>query len=232
MQKSEVKQTNGPQDLHDRRTISHSTYLKYDNMKKSILLIIAFALMPFFAKAQEVTTKTRDLGFNFTGSQFGVRYTTGNDKTLLRMTLLSLYGTTNWNQTETNKSSSNQQGVGFNIGFEKRKAIAENISFYLGSDLLTSFDSYTGKNESSDDAYKNSTISAGVGFVMGVNFKITERMNISTEIVPAVYYSHTQNESQTQFGDTESTSNGLNYGLSTKGINVTMSFSLNKKKQE
>jgi hypothetical protein len=198
-------------------------------MKKSVFFILSFTLMSLFAKAQEVNSKTRDLGFNFTGSQFGVRYTAGNEKTLLRLTLLSLYGSSNWHQTESDESRSNQQGLGLSIGFEKRKALAENISFYLGSDLLTSFDSYSGKIESSGDRYENSTLSAGLGFVIGVNFKISDRMNISAEAVPAVIYSHTHNENETQFGDTESTSNGLNYGLSTRGINMTLSFSLLKK---
>lgn len=188
--------------------------------------------MPFFVKAQEVNSKTREIGLNFAGTEFGVRFKAGNDKTLLRLTLLSLYGSSNWNESQSSESNSYQQGVGFNIGFEKRKPIAENISFYLGSDLLTSFDSYQNKNGSSGDKYKNSTLSAGLGFVFGLNFKITDRMNISTEVVPAVIYSQTHNESETQFGDTESTSNGLNYGLSTKGINVTLSFSLIKKNQE
>jgi len=200
-------------------------------MKKSIFLIVAFALISLFANAQEVNSKIRDLGFNFTGSQFGVRFKAGNEKTLLRLTLLSLYGNTTWNESQSSESTNNQQGIGFDIGFERRKALDENISFYLGSDLLTSFDSYSGKIPSSGDRYENSTLSAGLGFVIGVNFRVSDRMNISTEVVPAVIYSHTKTESETQFGDTESTSNGLNYGLSTKGINVTLSFSLIKKKE-
>ena len=30
-------------------------------------------------------------------------------------------------------------GVGFNIGFEKRKLISDNLGIYCGSDLLTSY---------------------------------------------------------------------------------------------
>jgi hypothetical protein len=67
---------------------------------------------------------------------------------------------------------------------------------------------------------------------MGVNFKLTDRINISTEVVPSVVYSKRKSESETQFGDTESTSNLLNYGLSTQGINLTMSFSLTGKNKE
>jgi hypothetical protein len=198
-------------------------------MKKSICLIIALLMTLSIAKAQEVNSKTRDLGFNFTGSQFGVRYKAGNEKTLFRVTLLSLYGNSQWSVSQSSNSQSNQQGIGLSIGFEKRKPVSENISFYLGSDLVTSFDSYAGKIESSGDRYENKTLSAGLGFVIGVSFKISDRMNISTEAVPSVIYSHTRNESETQFGDTESTSNGLHYGLSTQGINVTISFSLIKK---
>jgi hypothetical protein len=199
-------------------------------MKKSISLIIVLALVSFLAKAQDVNSKISELGFSITGSQFGVRYKTGNEKTIFRLTLLSLYGNSNWNESQSSDSKSNQQGIGFNVGFEKRKPIAENISFYLGSDILTSFDSYRSKIESSGGTYNNSTLTAGLGFVIGVNFKISDRVNISTEAVPSVIYSHTKNESESQFGDTESTSNGLNYGLSTQGINVTLSFNLIKKK--
>jgi hypothetical protein len=201
-------------------------------MKKPICLLIAFALITFAAKAQEVSSKTREIGFNLSGSQFGVRYKTGNEKTLFRVTLLSLDGSSQWGDSQSSSSSNHQQGIGFNIGFEKRKPIGDNISFYLGSDLLTSFDSYQSKIESTGDRYKNSTLSAGLGFVMGVNFKLTDRINISTEVVPSVVYSKRKSESETQFGDTESTSNLLNYGLSTQGINLTMSFSLTGKNKE
>jgi hypothetical protein len=200
-------------------------------MKNSILLIIALTLVSLTAKAQDVSSKTREIGFNLSGSQFGVRFKTGNEKRLFRVTLLSLYGNSQWSESSSTKSSSNQQGVGFNIGFEKRKSIGDNLSFYLGSDLLTSIDSYKSKMGTADDVYNNSTISAGIGFVMGINFKLSDRINISTEVVPSVIYSHRKNESETQFGDTESSSNGINYGLSTQGINLTMSFSLLKKKE-
>jgi len=215
-------------------TISLNDYLalKYTFMKKSICLIIALTLVSFIVKAQDVSSKTREIGFNLSGSQFGVRFKTGNEKTLFRVTLLSLYGNSQWSESSSTKSSSNQQGVGFNIGFEKRKSISDNISLYMGSDLLTSIDSYMSKQGSADDTYKNSTLSAGIGFVMGINFKLSDRINISTEVVPSVIYSHRKNESETQFGDTESSSNGLNYGLSTQGINLTLSFSLIGKNKE
>jgi hypothetical protein len=198
-------------------------------MKKSAYLILALALVSLNTNAQDLSPKTNEIGFNLNGTQFGVRYKTGNGSTLLRLTLLSLYSNTNWNDSQSGKSTNNQQGIGFNIGFEKKKSIAENINFYLGSDLLTSFEAYGTKYKSSGDEYKNATLSAGIGFVIGLNFNVTNRISISTEIVPSIIYSHTLSKSSTQVGDSKSTSDGINYGLSTRGINITLCFSLNKK---
>jgi hypothetical protein len=197
-------------------------------MKKFASLILVLTYLSLNAVAQEISPKINEIGFNVNGSQFGVRYSTGNEVTLLRLTLLSLYGNSTWDKTPGDESTNNQQGVGFNVGFEKRKSIAENISLFLGSDLLTSLETDAYKFKSTDNKYTSTTLSIGVGFVVGINFKVADRIYISTEFVPAIVYSHSAYKSQTQFEDVKTTNNGINYGLSTRGINLTLSCRLNK----
>lgn len=212
-------------------------FFKPNIMKKEFYILVILTFVFFSANAQDTIQKTKQIGFNFTGSQFGVRYKTGKGLTSLRMTLLSLSSGSDWGKSNLTQSTHNNLGFGFNIGFEKKHPITEKINYYLGSDLLTSYyfsnDHYeydsTGGNPGGKSKSSSTQLSAGIGFVIGLNFVVTERLSISTEIVPAVYYSHSVSNYGTE-GELKSTSDAINYGLSTRGINVTLYFDLNKKK--
>ena len=201
-------------------------------MKKSILIAISLLTISTCVSAQSPVTKVREFGVNLSGTQFGIRYKGGNESTLFRVTLSSLLANNNWYKTESGKSTVSNHGVGLNFGFEKRKSMSEKINLYIGSDILTSI--VTGKNEFEPSNYSTSslTLSTGIGMVLGVNFSITDRVSVSTEVVPSVRYSYSKTKNHSNLGDSESTNKILDYGLPTGGLNITLSFNLNKKNQE
>ena len=120
-------------------------------------------------------------------------------------------------------------GVGFNIGFEKRKLISDNLSIYCGSDLLTSYNINTNEYDNMSQKSKTWTISTGLGVVLGFVYKINSDINISAEVLPSFNYSFGRSTLNSNGVDTIQKNSGFNYGLSDIGANLTLSFRLGKK---
>src|SRR5262249_3403932 len=115
-------------------------------MKKTILLA-AIALLFISAFAQESPLKVKEVGLVFSNlNSFGLRYKSGNENILFRITALSLTGS-NTNNSYDNYSyngisasvpstSSNSFGGGLNIGFECRKPVNNKSYFYWGLEYI------------------------------------------------------------------------------------------------
>ena len=196
---------------------------------KKIIFLSLLILVPLFCYAQDANSVTNELGLNLSGTTFGIRYIGGKGNTLLRLTFISLGGSNSSSTSSSNtKSKSNSQGLGFNLGFEKRKPVSENLCAYFGSDLLTSFSRNIYKVSSLSETSTNLTFSPGLGFVLGFNFKISSKINISAEVMPSISYSYTKNTVDNNGTTFKSTSTGFDYGLRTNGLNLTLSYTLGK----
>jgi hypothetical protein len=124
------------------------------------------------------------------------------------------------------KSKSNNFGLGFNAGFEKRKSVSDNFYLYYGSDLINSFEINKYENESPSSVNKRVTYSVGLGIILGFHYKINNKLNISSEIIPSIIYSKEKYSNDQAGNITESSYSGLNYGLNYNSINLTLSFNL------
>lgn len=200
-------------------------------MRKILYVIVALLFIQYSSAAQETNSSIKELGINLSGSTFGIRYKTGNENTLFRLTLLSLRGSSyNYKSPSSNESRSNSHGLGFNFGFEKRKLISDGLNIYFGSDFLTSYQRNRSKNEytSYSATYTDLSLSPGLGLVLGFNYEISSRINISAEVMPSISYTFTKSTNNNDGTITKSTSTGLNYGLRTSGVNLTLSFNIGK----
>jgi len=183
--------------------------------------------MQLSSSAQDNKSKINELGVSISGSAFGIRYKSGNDKALLRLTLLSTSGSMNKQKTPSDsKSKSNDFGIGFNVGFEKRKSVSDNFYLYYGSDLINSFDRNKYENDSSASFNKHSSYSVGLGFILGFHYMVNSKINISSEIMPSIIYSNEKYSFDQSGNITESSYSGLDYGLNYNSINLTLSFNL------
>jgi hypothetical protein len=200
-------------------------------MRKNLLIMLALVLMPYYLTAQENNPKIHELGLNFAGfNSFGIRYRTGTESTLLRLTLSSINATTRKNKSGSDQTSTfKSSGIGFNIGFEKSKPLSSNLSFYYGADLLTSFSGSSSNYESSGNELKERTFSSGAGLVLGFAYKFNNDISLSAEFVPSILYSYTKYTTTSSGEESVSTSSGFDYGLSSTGANLTLSFRLGKK---
>jgi hypothetical protein len=200
-------------------------------MKKIFYVIVALLFIQYSSAAQLANSSIRELGINLSGSTFGIRYKTGNENTLFRLTLLSLSGSSsNYKSPTNNESRSNSQGLGFNFGFEKRKLVSDGLNIYFGSDILTSYQRNTYKNNYSSISQSSTdlSLSPGLGLVLGFNYEISSKINISAEVMPSISYVYTKSTSNNDGTITKNTRTGLDYGLRTSGVNLTLSFNIGK----
>lgn len=200
-------------------------------MKKALLVSMTIlSIMPLFSIAQDAAPKVREVGLNFSNlNNFGIRYKCGTDKTLLRLTLLSINGSSNVSELGPDLNNQSNLGFGFNIGFEKRKVINEKFDFYYGLDLLTSYNYST--FEQYDTNRETWSASPGLGLVLGLRYKISNEFNISAEVVPSFRYS-TSNTSSTFNGVTQEwTNSGYSYGINNSSASLTLAYRFGKKIQ-
>lgn len=198
-------------------------------MKKIRCFVILLVLIPLFSMAQDAKSKIHEVGINFSNlNSFGIRYKCGNDNTLLRLTLLSVNAYKNNSKPDSTAINASAIGIGFNIGFEKRKSITDKLDFYYGLDLLTSFLSSSRNNIRYDDKTDNWTITAGPGFVLGLDFKINNAITLSAEVVPSLRYSYGETTNTSNSAETKQTNTGYNFGLNTTGANLTLAYRFRK----
>lgn len=196
-------------------------------MKKIFFVIVALVCIQYTSSAQEANSRIRELGINLSGSTFGIRYKTGNENTLFRLSLHSLSGSSSTFKTSSNyESKSNSQGLGFNFGFEKRKLVSDNVNIYFGSDILTTYQRHISKTGSPSQTNTDLSFSPGLGLLLGFNFKISNKINISAEIMPSISYSVSKYSTEYNGTINNTSSTGFNYGLRTNGVNLTLSFNI------
>lgn len=200
-------------------------------MKKMCFTVLSVFLISLSAIAQEVPAKIHEIGLTFSNlDNFGVRYKTGNEKTLLRITFLTLNGThLNTSRNSEDYSKNGNLGFGFRIGFEKRNPISEKMFFYYGLDAFTSYSHEKNEYVQTDDKTISSTITPGVGFVLGFNYAIGSKFNIAAELVPSVFYSHSKSTETFNGVETEQIDNYFSFGLSNSGASLTLAYRFGKK---
>lgn len=222
---------NGDQLPLKKRGLSKSQLfkkLKPNKMKKALLVSMTiFSIMPLLSFAQDAAPKVREVGLNFSNlNNFGIRYKCGTDKTLLRLTLLSINGSSDDTGTGSGVNNQSHLGFGFNIGFEKRKVVNEKFDFYYGLDLLTSYNySTSDQNNTSRETWG---ASPGLGLVLGLRYKISNDFNISAEVVPSVKYSTGETITTNSGVKVSSTTSGYSFGLANNSASLTLAYRFGK----
>jgi hypothetical protein len=199
-------------------------------MKKILSVVIFMVIISFYSFAQDTNSAIHEFGLNLSGPHtFGIRYRSGSENTLLRITLSSVEGSNQNSKAVSSTSKFGSAGVALNIGFEKRKPLSDNLKYYIGSDLLTSFGSNTANYDNLLQKSDTWTFSGGLGLVLGFVYRINKDLDISAEVLPSISYSYGKTTTSSSAGQTIQTNTGINYGLSDTGANLTLSFRFGKK---
>lgn len=206
-------------------------------MKNKIFSITVISLMMItnlFAQ-EEKQVRIHELGLTFANlDNFGIRYKTGNKKTLLRMTLLAMNLNSNNSWGEEKDSTShhtNGYGTGFRFGFEKPISLVKNFNLFYGLDLIGDYDFQKSKSEWPDSHLENSywAVSTGIAFVFGACYDFTEHFRVSAEISPSVWYTYQNTKSSTnELPEVKTQSSNVAFGLSNYGASITVAYRFNK----
>ncbi len=199
-------------------------------MKKALLVSMAlFITIPFYSIAQDIPQKVHEAGINFSSlNNFGIRYKCGTDNTLLRLTLLSINGNNTATKLDSVTNNQSSMGFGFNIGFEKRKMINEKFDFYYGLDLLSTYTYNKTVNNQFKTSSENSSFSPGLGFVLGLRYKINSAFNITAEVIPSVKYSSGKITNTNNSVNSTQTTSGYSFGLLNSNASLTLAYRFGK----
>lgn len=196
-------------------------------MRKSAFIAVLLSLVSLTAMAQDAGTRKKELGLMISESNFGIRYKTGSENMLVRLTLFPVSGSSSTMKPDQDtRNILNNFGIGFGAGFEKRKAVAHGLYMYIGPEFTGRYYHSSSINKSADTRYSQNGFSAGLGCVMGFHYGITEKINISSEIIPYISYYYTKESSSYDEIDGENITTGFRYGLNDYSINLTVSFNL------
>ena len=210
-------------------------------MKTKLLLTFVISLVVITnAIAQEQKpVKIHELGLTFANlNNFGIRYKTGNEKTLLRITALAMnLGSTN-NQGKGPDSASYKYfgyGAGFRIGFEKPINIVKNFNLFYGLDLTGGFNYQRSLNEKQYyDNYSDTswTVSCGIAFVFGGTYCLGDHFRFSAEISPYIEYQFGERKRrsgyQNVYQNLDMKTSDFNFGFTNSGASITVAYRFSK----
>lgn len=196
-------------------------------MRKSAIIAVLMCFVTLTSMAQEPAAGKKELGIMISESNFGIRYKTGNDDILARFTLFSVNGSSSTAKPDPGiKNIANNFGIGVSAGFEKRKPVSNGLYLYIGPELFGRYNNSVNKYKPSDDRYSQIGLSAGLGCVMGFHYCITDKINISSELIPYISYYYNKDSSSSGETEGEYISHGFRYGLNDYSINLTVSVNL------
>jgi len=196
----------------------------------SALMITVFAATGCFAQEQN-PPKVHEIGLTFANfDNFGIRYKTGSEKILLRITLLAMNLNLNntWGEERdsTNHKSSGY-GAGIRIGFEKPIPVAKNFNLYYGLDFVGNFDVQTSKDEYPDNHFESTswTVSPGAAFVFGGSYTLGEHIRFSAELSPTLSYTYQNSKSTVNDQPEVTTQSGhVTFGLANYGASISVAY--------
>lgn len=205
-------------------------------MKNKILSTFVITLLlssNLFAQEQK-QARIHELGLTFANlNQFGIRYKTGNEKTLLRITALAMNLTSNNTYGRESDSTSHKNsgaGAGFRIGFEKPIVLVKNFNLLYGLDFLGGFNYQKYNDEERYNYHYQGTIwsiNTGIAFVFGGTYSLGDHFRFSAEISPALQYSYGE-ETRTVTGNENENRNWksheIDFGLSNYGASLTVGY--------
>lgn len=207
-------------------------------MKKIFMLILFTELLcaPILTFAQENhTSKYHEFGITFSSlDNFGLRYKFGSEKTMLRLSLLSmnlstLNTSTDRSQTGTNKTTG--YGAGIGIGVDHKISLYKNLSLLLGGELGLSYTynhmTLYSDNDSLTTEYKQMTLSPRVSFIFGINYIVKEHLILGAEINPTLSYTLRSDKRLSPEQYTSNT-NIFGFSLTTAGAGLYIAYRFGK----
>jgi len=205
-------------------------------MKKTVsCFAFFFFLVSFGASAQqEKSLRIHQVGIKFSNlNSFGLQYKTGSEKTLLRLSVLSLNmgQNANWGKPEDSLDiKSSNYGAGFLIGFEKRIPVIAKLDFIWGLEAGVSYLYQKQKQESIGNDYetKDWRLSPGVDVILGVNYTFSDHLVFGAEITPGIYYAYGKTKTTMYSVTSERTNSNFGFSFNNTSAALTLAYCFGK----
>jgi hypothetical protein len=200
-------------------------------MKLSAITTLLIIFVCSTLSAQEKTSsRLHQVGITFSNlNSFGAIYKTGNDKTLFRLSLLSL-GYVNSNTFGRDQDSveykTSQLAAGIRFGFEKHIPVNKEFCFLAGAEFgfeyrRVNMPGYSGNDNKRIDW----TITPGIYLLLGAEYVLKNHWVFGAEITPGVWFDYGKSTTTTN-GDisTEITNQVFNAGFKSNSAALSVAY--------
>jgi len=202
--------------------------------RKACIALLLFISSSLTYAQQDLPKHIHQAGINFNSlNSFGLHYKTGNEKTLLRLSLLSLNAgiTDEWGRTEDSLDVNQQSyGAGFRLGFEKHVPVAAHFNFICGLEAGCNINFQKQKYESLYMNYDRSewSVSPLIDLVLGVTYTVAEHFVIGAEITPAIQYTFGKSKNTGGTQSVEQTHSDFRFAFSTTSASLSLAYRFGK----
>ena len=205
-------------------------------MKTQLLcLTLAFSFIASGLAAQQTAAPAiRQVGINFSSlNSFGLHYKTGNEKTLLRLSLLSmnLGASAQWGKKEDSVDVKQQHfGAGFRLGFERKVPVVAHFDFIWGLEAGCNFTYQKMTNKDIYSDFKRTTwdITPLIDLVLGVNYTIADHLVLGAEIAPSIHYTYGKTKSINLAQTLETTNSSFGFGFTNSSASLSVAYRFGK----
>ena len=172
-------------------------------MKHTVFLVLIslFPLLGLQAQEADTTRFNRKIGITFRNlDHFGLIYKTKLDQRYLRIEALNI-GSKLKNSIEPKPAEQYfKLNLGFNVGLENHHILNQNVDLIHGGSLISKVG--FGFAEQKKKIYgKYFRFDVGFGYILGINYHINNKFELSAELLPSLRYSYYQRKNPA--GDNE-----------------------------
>ena len=184
-------------------------------MKRTVWPLAALCLAVWMLLAQHLNAQSanREFGIRFNSlNGFDLVYKKEKSETKWRRYRL---GASNFQYQRNDSINKNWQvNLELAVGCETRERIADRAVFYHGFEPRVGFSFYS-------NAYsKQTTISPGIGYVLGFLYDLSPRAWVGIEAIPAVYSTFTLEK----YGESSTAFNNAGFSLNSLAIAIAYRF--------
>ncbi|MFZ4521301.1 MAG: hypothetical protein ACOYNC_06320 [Bacteroidales bacterium] len=200
----------------------------------SIIGTILLILLTISVYSQDAPHRYSQAGINFTTlNSFGLHFKTGGEKTLLRLSMLTLDlgAGGHWGKPEDSLDIKDQSfGLGFRVGFEKQVRIVEKFDFIWGVEIGANFNYQKHKVESVSNSYESYdwAITPLVDVIIGATYTIAGHLVLGAEITPGIRYSVGKTINKTNSQNLEQTNSVFNFGFDSNSASLSVAYRFGK----
>ena len=202
------------------------------NLTLYFTMLFAAVSCGLFAQ-QEKPLHYYQVGINFSSlNSFGLDFKTGSEKTLFRMSLLSLNLSQDASRGRTQDSidiKNQSYGFGVRFGFEKHVPVAPRFNFIWGLGLGGDYN-YQKQNQETPYYYNNHDITTWsltpqIFVIAGVTYTVGDHLVIGAEITPGIRYTYglTKVGKERTFAGTAYTTPDATNGVASLYVSISLS---------